>query len=415
MLTAWRDTSSISASCSCDRPRERRSVCSFSPNVISCSSIGFDGPSVANFRPKCHHPTLEFPQPNVARAVLRRFFILFQQSRHIQLHDEQAHEHQRRAEIAAHRQALAEQEIGEHGGEYRLEREDQARVARRGKLLLDALDDEADARAKHAEEQRRRPDLGRAGQARRLKKEGQPEHHHARHRRLQHAEGDGVDLRLRDRLLRHHQVHGVEGRHEQADDIARRGTQRLVERQERHACHAHRQGKAELAVRSLSVNDELKEWGKENGHRADEARVGYAGIQNAVGRAEVDRHERQPDENAVPPCFAARAEHPLVKHRAEHGEGREKAEGVERHRLHIAQANGDQAVGNAPKAGRQHQHHVGFSLTVHTHSSDLVKKTPAARANKAILTRDQPKRKPVLKKQQLLRAAAFFKRLGEIT
>ena len=56
------------------------------------------------------NPTLEFPQPNVARAVLRRFFILFQQSRHIQLHDEQAHEHQRRAEIAAHRQALAEQE-----------------------------------------------------------------------------------------------------------------------------------------------------------------------------------------------------------------------------------------------------------------------------------------------------------------
>ena len=122
--------------------------------VISCSSIGFDGPSVANFRPKCHHPTLEFPQPNVARAVLRRVFILFQQSRHIQLHDEQAHKHQRRAEIAAHRQALAEQEIGEHGGEYRLERKDQARVARRGELLLNALDDEADARAKHAEEQR---------------------------------------------------------------------------------------------------------------------------------------------------------------------------------------------------------------------------------------------------------------------
>lgn len=123
-----------------------------------------------------------------------------------------------------------------------------ARVARRGKLLLDALDDEADARAKHAEEQRRRPDLGRAGQARRLKKEGQPEHHHARHRRLQHAEGDGVDLRLRDRLLRHHQIRGVKGRHEQADDIARAG--RSASLSVRSAMPAMHTAKAKPSLRS---------------------------------------------------------------------------------------------------------------------------------------------------------------------
>ena len=52
---------------------------------------------------------------------------------------------------------VAEQEEGEEdGGEDRLEREDQPRVARGGELLLNALDDEADARAENAEEQRRR-------------------------------------------------------------------------------------------------------------------------------------------------------------------------------------------------------------------------------------------------------------------
>ena len=105
----------------------------------------------------------------------------------VALHDEQAQQHQRRADIAPQRQDLAGHDKGHHGGKYRLQGKDQAHMAGGGILLLDRLNDEGNAGAYHAQKQRRRPGFAGGRQM-----DGFPQHqsqgqgHGAHHCQLAH-------------------------------------------------------------------------------------------------------------------------------------------------------------------------------------------------------------------------------------
>ena len=301
----------------------------------------------------------------MAKGALIPAPALFEQRRQIELHHDEAHEHQRRADVALDAEPLVQEKERKDRRKDRLEREDQARVARGGELLLDALNDEADAGAENAEKQRRRPDHRCGREPRRLQQQRKREHHNADDDQLAHTEGDGVDLLPGDSLLCQHQIDGVKRRHQQADDVAQRRLERFVQRQQRDADKAQQQREGKLLPRPFAVKQKFKKRREEHGHRADEARVRDRGIQHAVGRADIDHHERKPDEQAVFERFAAGVRDALAEGDAEHEKRRQKAEGVERERLHIAQADRRQAVGNAPKSGGEHQHHIRFSLSLH--------------------------------------------------
>ena len=62
-----------------------------------------------------------------------------------------------------------------------------------------------------------------------------------------------------------------------------------------------------------------------------------------------------------------------MKNKSQHDKSRQKAEGVERQRLHIPQADRRQAVRNAPKARRQQQHETCPALMFHWFSLSLLK------------------------------------------
>ena len=72
---ACRETSSSAASCSCDKPRDLRSSCNFSPRVMYLSSVCFDAPSIADCGEKRHQSRLASPQPNVAKEIYSAFFL----------------------------------------------------------------------------------------------------------------------------------------------------------------------------------------------------------------------------------------------------------------------------------------------------------------------------------------------------
>ena len=284
----------------------------------------------------------------MAAGILLRLFCflpaLFEQRAHVDLHQHKARKHQRRAEIAPGADALAEQEEREDRREHRLEREDKARAARCGVPLKDALDHKADARAHDAEEQRRRPDLCRAGQRGRFQKDRQHRDHHADDGEVTHAERQRIDPLIGNGPLGDHQVDRVEYRRKEADHIAEGGLERFVQRHQRKADKAQQHRNAKLLFRLFAVDDELQNRRRHHGKRADESRVGNGRIEHAVGKARIHDDERQSDQNAVLHGHEAHAAQILAENKAKHQKGRDKAEGIERQRLHILQANRRQAI-----------------------------------------------------------------------
>ena len=96
--------------------------------------------------------------------------------------------------------------------------------------------------------------------------------------------------------------------------------------------------------RLFAVDDELQNWRRHHGKRADEACIGNGRIHYAVGKARIHDDERQSDQNAVLYGHEAYAAQILSKNKAQHQKGRDKAEGIERQRLHIPQANRREAI-----------------------------------------------------------------------
>ena len=210
--------------------------------------------------------------------------------------------------------------------------------------LKDALDHQADARALDAEEQRRRPDLCRAGQGGRFQKDRQHRDYHADDGEVAHAERQRINPLIGNGPLGDHPVDRVKHRRKETDHITEGRLERFAQRHQSKADKAQHHRNAKLLLRLFAVDDELQNRRRHHGKRADETCIGNGRIHHTVGKARIHDDERQSNQNAVLYGHAAYAAQILSKNKAQHQKGRDKAERIERQRLHIPQANRRQAI-----------------------------------------------------------------------
>lgn len=228
--------------------------------------------------------------------------------------------------------------------------------------MLHGGDGEGDACAENGQKQDAAPACGGLGQAGGLKQQRQHQHGRTRHQLLEHAQLQGIHLRLVYRVLHHQEVDAVAQGAQQADEVSRRRAEIISQGQQPKAHRAENQAQQHPPLRPFPVHQKGQ---KGCGHRrqgADKPGVGDGGIQQAHGGADVGegkgKTRRDRPQQGLAVCMPQLGK----QHNAQQRKGQQKPHGAQGKGRHLPQGQVGQVVGAAPKAGDQHQQQVGFAM-----------------------------------------------------